>query len=385
METITVLFLLLAASYILSNMARTARLPRVMGPIAVGLICGTFFKQEFMDLSILKSFADLGLVFLIFYVGLELDIVNCLKRPGRYVFLSVFDMLVPFGVTFIVLKLIGFETFAALIIGVIMAISAEAVSVDILRELNILRSRIGETIILTATIDDVLGLLFLSGLVTYVEKGDQSLIFVVFNILIFFTLIYVVRFLIMPYILKFSTDSKSQLFIVGTLMVLLVSIVAEALGFGELLGALLAGVVIRYTYLKDRQVNSQKEITEMFEAVTFGFLAPFFFIWVGINADIGLVVNAPMLGLLLTGLAILTKLLSSLIGHFFLKGSFREGIIIGVAMINKGVVELVLAEKAREAGLIGPDVFAAIVFMALVTTIISPITFNLLLKRTNLS
>jgi len=387
MEIITVLFMLLAASYVASRLLKKINLPQVMGPISVGIITTAFFSSYVSEqqVDLLDSFARLGLIFLMFYVGLEIDLFSRLKMPKNLLILASSTIVVPFIITLAVTKLMGFDTIVSIILGVIMAITAEAVSIDILKELNILKTRLGETIVLVATMDNVIEILALSTLVTYIDKADMSFIRVIFNILIFLTLIYVVRFILVPYVLKATNEAKSQMFIVGTLMVLLVSVISDTLGFGELLGALLAGIVIRYTLLDMDEFKEQADMTELFEAVTFGFLAPFFFIMIGMNTDFGIIASAPSLGLLLTGLAVLTKLLGALIGYYITGQSFAEGMVFGTAMINKGVVELIIAHVALEGGLIGSELFSSLVFMAIMTTVVSPIVLGLLLKRINIS
>lgn len=383
LESLTILFLLLAASYLFGRFAEKVRLPKVMGPIVIGIICSIFFKEVFEQTDILKSFADLGLVFLMFFVGLELDLKNGLRRPAKIVLVSIFNIAIPFSVTFIIMKLMGFDTLVSCLLGVIMSITAEAISIEILQEFNVLKTKLAQTLILSATFDDVFGIVFLSGLVTYIEKGTNSFLLVFFNILIFFTVLYAARYLLIPYVLEFcDRDAKSQLLIAGTLMVLLVAVISEYLGLGSLLGALLAGVIVRYTFVESRQ---RKEMSEMFEAVTFGLLAPFFFIWVGFNTDFFAIIQAPAMGLMLLGLAILTKILGSLVGYYLAHGKFGEGMVLGVAMVNKGVIVLVLAEVAWSAGLIGPEMFTSIVFMAVITTIIGPIAFSSLIKRISIS
>jgi Kef-type K+ transport system membrane component KefB len=386
LETLTILFVLLATSYFLSKIVKKFKLPTVLGPIYVGLIISIFFKEYIPELSGLESFADLGLIFIMFYIGLELNFSLFFKKPGRLLSLSAFNIIIPIVVTYIVMKLIGFNSIVSIIMGLIMTVTATAISIEILKEYGLLESRFGQSIIFSATLDDIFEVIFLPILITYVDKGDLSLTVLIFNILIFFTVIYASRFLIIPYVIRFlDNDEKSQLFIIGTLMVLLVSIISEYLGFGELIGALIAGVIVKFTLLNAEEYQGKKDMTELFEAATFGFLAPFFFIWVGINTDLSHILSNPGLGIILTLLAIFTKVIGSIIGNYIGKGKFSEGLIIGVGMSNKGMVTLVGAEIARAAGLIDQELFSAIIFMIVLTTIISPLLFNKLIKKINIS
>jgi Kef-type K+ transport system membrane component KefB len=392
MQLLTTLFLLLAAAYIAGELARRMKLPRVLGPLCVGLALAIPQAQRgiFDDeaLSFLKSFADLGLMFLMFYVGLELDFGSMLKHARKGVYVSVFNIIIPFSVTFVTIKLLGFDYLVAIIAGFIVCVTAEAMSIDVLRELNMLKSKIGETIIMAATFDDLIEVLFISGLVGYiakVENPDQGVIFIIYNILVFCTVVYIARFLLLPYLLKFLDKKGSQLFIVGILMVLLITIVAEYLTFGPLIGAFLAGIVVKYTLLDAHEYREQREMKDMFEAATFGFLAPFFFIWIGLNTDLLSVLANPLLGIIFTVLAFGTKILGSVTGTLLAKGKVGEGLIIGIATTNKGIVEVVAAEIARSAGIITTEFFAAIIFMTLMTTVLSPIIFSKLVRRTSIS
>jgi Kef-type K+ transport system membrane component KefB len=388
MQLLTILFLLLAAAYIAGELARMIRLPRVLGPLCVGLALAIpqaqrgIFDAE--ALSFLSNFADLGLMFLMFYVGLEIDFRSMMRDAKRGVYVSVFNILIPFGATFIVARLLGFGNLVAIITGLIVCVTAEAMSIEILKEMNMLKSRIGETIIMAATFDDLVEVLFISGLVGYIAKvqnPDQGIIFIIFNILIFCTVVYTVGFVILPYLLKYMGNQRSQLFIVGTLMVLLTTVIADALDFGPLIGAFLAGIIVKYTLLDAHEYREQREMKDMFEAATFGFLAPFFFIWIGLNTNLLAILSNPLLGIILTVLAFGTKILGSVIGTLLSKGRAGEGVIIGIATSNKGIVEVVAAEIARSAGIITAEFFAAIIFMTIVTTVVSPILFSRLIQR----
>jgi Kef-type K+ transport system membrane component KefB len=293
-------------------------------------------------------------------------------------------------VTFGVMLLMGYSTIVAVITGLIVCVTAEAMSVEILKEYDMLKSKIGEIIILAATLDDFVEVLFISALVTYVDSAkhpEQGIMFMMFSILIFFTLIYATRFVILPGILRFlqKEQSGSQLFIIGVLMVLLVSVVAEYLNFGALIGAFLAGMVVKYTLLDAHEYKEQREMKDMFEAATFGFLAPFFFIYIGMSTDLSTVIKQPVLGLTLAALAFGTKIAGSLIGTRISGGTMLEGLTIGVATANKGIVEVVAAEIARSAGLITQEFFTAVIFMTVMTTMISPIVFSRLVKKVSTS
>jgi Kef-type K+ transport system membrane component KefB len=201
LETLTILFILLATSYILSQIVKKFRLPQVLGPIYVGLIISIFFRQYIQELSVLESFADLGLIFIMFYIGLELNLDLLFKKPGRVISLSIFNILIPISVTFVVMKyVVGLDSIVSIIIGLIMSVTATTISIEILKDSGLLESRFGQSIVFSATLDDLVEIIFLPILIAYATKGDLSFTVLIFNILIFFTVIYGTRFLIIPYV-----------------------------------------------------------------------------------------------------------------------------------------------------------------------------------------
>jgi Kef-type K+ transport system membrane component KefB len=391
METLTLILLLLAAAYVTGESCARLRLPRVLGPLFVGLVLGVSEVKSLLhgeDLSLLASFADLGLVFIMFYVGLELDFRSMFRDARSGLYVAVLNIIIPFAISAATMLALGYGVFPSVITGIIICVTAEAMSVNILKELKLLTSRIGGTIIMAATFDDLVEILFLAGLAGYIERSHGSgWLLLVFHALIFFTLIYATRFLIMPHLLRLlqRQETGSQLFITGTLMVLLVSVVSDYLEFGKLIGAFIAGILVKYTLIDAHEYREQNEMKSLFEAATFGLLAPFFFIWIGMQADITSIVQAPVLGLILTVLAFGTKILASVIGMMAAKGSAFEGLIVGVATANKGIVEVVAAQIAFSAGIISAALFSAIIFMTVLTTVLSPLILGTLTRKISIS
>lgn len=389
METLTLLLIMLASSYFLSECARKLSLPRVLGPLTVGLALG--FDSIYImflgkgDLDVLRSFSELGLAFLMFYVGLELDFRSMMRNTKQGLYVSAFNVVIPFTATFAAMMLLGYSPLVAVITGFIICVTAEAMSVDILKEANLLKSRLGQTIMIAATFDDLIEVLFIAGLVAYVDGAQnpgQGVLLIFFHVLIFLTAIYTTRIVILPWLLRFldKQQSGSRLFVVGVLMVLLVSVIANYLDFGLLIGAFMAGIIVKYTLIDAHEYHEQREMKDLFEATTFGFLAPFFFIWIGMNTDISLIFRTPVLGIILIILAFGTKIAGSVIGNWLARGTVRDGITIGVATANKGIVEVVAAEIAWSSHLITAELFSAIICMTIATSVLSPIVFRMLVR-----
>ncbi|OGM02652.1 hypothetical protein A3K72_02855, partial [Candidatus Woesearchaeota archaeon RBG_13_36_6] len=277
------------------------------------------------------------------------------------------------------MRLLGFDNLTAIIVGACLSVTAEAVSIDILEELNILKTRLGEIIVAAGTLDDIVEVLLVSLLVTFIhsiKNPGLGVFVIILDIIIFFILVYFAGYFLIPFVLKFISKKRQKidLFVFSLILSLFMATASEYLGIGSLLGALLAGMTMRYSLVKSKRgIIEEKQITEIIEITTFGFMAPFFFIWIGMQSDFTFLLTNPLLGIVIALAAFGGKLFGSIIGNWIGKGSFIEGITIGWGMNTRGEIELIAAELARQSSLISNEVFSALVFMAFATTIISPI------------
>src|SRR3989338_2084976 len=159
-----VILVSLGFAYFLSEIVKKLGLPRVVGQISAGLILGIPLVKGYLftgdHLDILSFLANLGIVLLFYYVGLESNFNILTKNLKLSLMISLFNTLIPLILGFILMKfLFGFSLVVSLIVGVSLAVSAQSVSLDILEELNLLKSRIGRLIISAGAIDDVFELI----------------------------------------------------------------------------------------------------------------------------------------------------------------------------------------------------------------------------------
>lgn len=408
MNVVLAMFLLLACSYLMSMGLKRFGLPKILGPVIVGLVFGlSFFKGMFPQnvMTLIDSFRDLALIFIMFFVGLKIDLKEFKKSSRKSVTIASISVLVTLAFGFfstLLLYNLGFLEgvvpndvniyFIAFFVGICISLTAEAVAIQVLEELNLLKTVIGETIIEAAIIDDLIGILLVAGLVAITPgaNGDMSVttsIMVKFlEIIAFCLVVYVTARYVMPIIMKVTEREKSRVdfFAVSIIVTLFLALFTEYLDLGgSILGALFSGIIIRSTLLKgDRyEQREEKDITSVIEITTFGLLAPFFFIWVGLNIDVETLIVYPLFTIILIIVALSGKLIGSIIGSKINKGTIYEGIIIGWGMNARFDVELLIATIVLGHSLINQSLFSTIVFVSLVTTLISTIVFKLLVKK----
>lgn len=400
MEFIPVLFICLSVTYLISWGFRRIGLPHILGHLTTGLIISIPFISDkiFVNsntMEIFTSIANLGLIFLLFFIGLKINVSNLVKFSKRSMNISFLSALVPFALGFICAQLLGMDFFGSLILGASLSVTAEAVSGAILEELNMINTRIGLIIIEAGIIDDIFEILTLAAIGTIIQSQDSigdvansgfiSFGNVFLDVMIFIGLIYIVRFVFIPITFKLlgKEPTHSDLFTASFIVVLFMAAISSYLSLGTVIGALIAGIIVKQTLLRENKIKEEVEITDIVETITFGFLEPIFFIWIAYTADIFTLIKTPSylyMALFITAVATGGKLIGSVIGNVLDGGSVREGILIGWGMNARGAVELIAIKMSLDHKLIEPVIFSSIVFMTFVTTIVSPIIFKMLAK-----
>ena len=383
----------LVLAYLLSEIFRHFNIPRVIGQILAGIILGIpILKSYFFNEEITSAFlfiSNIGIILLFFFIGLEISFRDFRKNFKESSLIAIFNTSIPLVVGFLVGKyLFEFDNIASLIIGISVSVSSQAISLDILEEVKLLKSKIGNLIIASGTVDDVFELLLISFLLIIFHSaalGQLSFQKLIFDISVFLLIVIFSRITLIPFALKMFQREKSQatLFMGALIIVLLMAYLSELFGIGSLIGALIAGMLVRQTLLTgaDRKPWKKHEISHSIYTISFGFLIPIFFVNVGLNTDINAIPSNLFLVAVLILVDIFGTLLGTIIGVLLSKGTLMEGLVVGFGVLPKGDTELVIATLALNAGLINTGIFTAIITVAMVSTFLAPIIFRILIKR----
>ena len=392
-NALLVTLIALVLAYVLSEVMRHLRLPGVVGQISAGIILGIPFIREYIlneeVISIFNYIANIGIILMFFFVGLEISFAAFRRNLKESVYVSFFNTIIPLAIGFVVMKyLFSFDTLTSLIIGIALAVSAQAISLDILQEMKLIKSRVGTIIMESGTVDDVFELLLISVLLIAFHATTfqgLNLINLLIDIVIFAVIVIVFKSILIPYTLKMceADKSRSNLFMGALMVVLLMAYLSEVFGIGSLIGALVAGILMRQTFLssQDRKPWRKTELSHSVHAISFGFLIPLFFVNVGLQADLSALSSNLWLVLVLILIDLLGTVFGSVIGVLLSGGTLREGFIVGWGVSPKGDTELVIASLALNKGLISVDIYTAIITVALITTFVAPIVFKFLVKR----
>ena len=372
------------------------RQPRVMGEVLAGIILGpTVFGLLFPDLQralfppdvipLIGVVANLGLIFYMFLVGLELDLSQLRGRIAQTTAISNTGVLIPMlagiAVALPTYELVGppskggFTAFA-LFMGVSMSITAFPVLARILVERRMLRGPVGALALASAAIDDV-SAWFLIALATAVATSGGGFD-VVETIVLAGIFCVVMGFLVRPLIGRVSRayDEAGRVPVTWITaifaMVLLAAFTTEEIGIALIFGAFIAGTVM------PRHAGLTEDVTHRMEDFVVLLLLPLFFAYTGLKTNVLLLdrIELVVLTLVLLVVAIACKFGGSLLAARVTGLGWRESSVIGALMNTRGLTELIVLNLALEKGVISEALFAALVLMALVTTFMAGPVLN---------
>ncbi|MBW2971067.1 cation:proton antiporter, partial [Candidatus Woesearchaeota archaeon] len=236
MNTLTVITLCLCVSFVFSELFFRIKYPRVIGQIIAGLVLGLpFFRslisQEFMiDIQFL---ADLGIIFLLLLVGLEINIDKFKRSEKDTIIIALSTVLVPFVLGFIFMKAMGYSYVIALIVGACFSLTAEGTTLKILLDLGALNTKIGLIILGAGLLDDIFEVIFLSAVLVMAHESIIDLVWLPLKITVFVIFV-VVCYKVFPILLKHVQKEKSKITIFSFILLfaLIVAIISDSLELG---------------------------------------------------------------------------------------------------------------------------------------------------------
>lgn len=389
MEHLIIIFTIcLGLSVILSEICYRVRYPRIIGPIITGIILGIgpigdYIRRAESQISFLS---ELSIIFLLFLAGLEINISKFKKASRDATLIAFFSAVLPFIMGFFSVMIMynlgilaGSDQYlVATIVGACLALTAEGTSLAMLIEMNALNTRIGTIILGAGIMDDIFEVFFISAFLIFVNE-TSNLLFLPISIFVFVIVILLIWKLV-PWLIKFIQKEDSRISTVSTFIVITFSMasLASLFGFSPLIGAFIGGIIIQ---LSTANREEERMNIEELKVLTFSLIVPFFFINIGLHFDFTSVLAHPILTLIVLTVAVVSKICGALIVTPFTSLSLRQTHLIGWAMNARGAMELVILELARMNGLIGLNIYSAIVMMTIITTLIFPVIFKTIVTK----
>jgi Kef-type K+ transport system membrane component KefB len=368
-DILVALFVVLLAAKIGDEIFKRIGQPALVGEILAGIAIGPSALALVEPSETLEVFAELGVVFLLFWVGLETRLSEMRDVGGTALRVGVLGVAVPFAAGYAAGVVTDQSGETSVFLGAALVATSVGITSAVLIELGALGTRAARTILGAAVIDDILAMVLLAVAVGVAEQGgvDLTSILVVIGIASAFVLFValggtrlVARW---PDVFHAPRFSESPL-MPAVILCLGLAAFAAQIGLAAIIGAFLAGLVVAET--KDRH-DFEEEVAPLY-----AFFPPFFFAFIGIEVDLGAFADVEVIGALLglTALAFVTKFGAAWIAARPMGAVDAK--IVGLGMVPRGEVGIIVAGIGATTGVLADDLFAVIVGMSILTTLMIP-------------
>ncbi|MCY3917527.1 MAG: cation:proton antiporter [Chloroflexi bacterium] len=382
---------ILLASRAGGAIARLLNQPRVLGQLIVGLILGPTVLDmlhwgilQGVDLQgTIKEFAELGVLLLMFNIGLEVHLSELAKVGKVAVFAGVLGVVVPIALTAVVLLPAGYDMIPAFFAGVTLAATSVSISAQVLLELGYLHTKEGNALLATALIDDVLAILAVSLTLVLAGAGNaqgnaefSQLLVIILQMAGYILVAFLLAWYALPRIMQWiqRRPQLSQAYgipIFALVSALLFGWSAEYFGgVAAITGAFIAGVG-----LSKLAPAMKHDIEQTMSHLAYVFLVPIFFVDVGLETDLSAFpLDALPFMLILLLMAVISKVFGAGFGARVGGFNLRESLRVGVCMVSRGEVGLIIISIGLTSGILdgGSELYASLFMVILLTTVLTP-------------
>ena len=374
-ELIVILLAAKAAGYLSMRLGQ----PSVLGELLVGVllgpslvnILGLSFVHSTTLGDIVSDLSEFGVILLMFIAGLDLHLGELASHRKVSLLASTGGLLLSIGLGWGAGRLFGMSNTAALLLGLALGATSVSISARTLMEMEMLRSRVGLSLLGAAVADDILSILAFS-IFLAVRSGDggaASLAWLTVRMFLFLAGATAFGLWVLPWLVRGVARLRiSQGVLAFAIVVTLAyGLAAELVGnMAAIIGAFLAGLMFARTPEKG-------QIDQGMTALAYGLFVPVFFVNIGLSVDLRILKSGTLWLLLVVTLAAIAGKLFGAAGGARLGGlPFNESFQLGAGMVARGEVTLIIASLGNRSGLISGEAFSAIVAVVLLSTLVTP-------------
>ncbi len=342
----------------------------VLGELLAGVIIGPGVLGLVHESEVLHALAELGVLILLFEVGLESDVHDLLRAGLQATLVALVGVVMPFAAGYGVMHGLGYPALVAVFVGATFTATSVGITARVLADLGRLRDAAAKVVLGAAVVDDILGLMILAVVTGVVQTGGVSLGSVValsMKAVVFLVLALLVGMRLAPALIGLIGGLKARgtLIVYSVIFAVALAVVADLIGLATIIGAFAAGLVLATT---ERRAHIEVRIKPVADL-----LVPVFFVTVGMKVQPALLnpfAENAQLGIagLLTVVAVISKLVAGLV-------VYQPGVRrwpVGVGMVPRGEVGLIFAGAGLAAGVIAEDLYSALVVVVMLTTFVAP-------------
>ncbi len=374
------LVIILAMAKVAGALAQRVGQPAVLGELIGGILIGPsvlgWIDPHFETLQLLS---ELGVLILLFAIGLETDLSQLVKVGGTSMTVAVVGVALPFALGYLACRLLGLSDRVAIMAAATLTATSVGITARVLSDLGRLRDTEGQIILGAAVIDDILGLLILTVVTAQGHTRDLSasrIIGTTAGAIGFLLAALLVGKLVIPVVFRLSR--RIELPGTPTVLALIVAFgmawLAERCGSAMILGAFAAGLLVVAT---PQAHEIERGITALGH-----FFVPLFFVMIGASVEMSALDPsrpssrfALLIGVVLIAVGIVGKLVAGY-APFWFRG---KKMVVGIGMVPRGEVGLIFARIGLDSGLFDPGLFGAVTLMVIVTTLVAPLGLKWLL------
>jgi Kef-type K+ transport system membrane component KefB len=389
---IKLLLILLSAKFFAELFAHL-RVPPVLGEVVAGIVIGPSLFGFIEPDATLHLLAEIGILLLLFQVGLETDVGRMIKVGVQSLLVAATGVILPAIAGFYV-AYGGFDLplIPSLFVGGTVVATSIGITVRVLADLKRQTTVISQIVLGAAVLDDIVGVVILAVLYDYSVKGAVSFADTA-RILVFITVFLltapVIAKLFVPMMAKLSATSKTKGMIPTLIisMILGLAVISHKVGAPEILGSFAAGVALARRFFLPLGATIEHYSRGLAEKIEQGMtpiidlFVPVFFVMVGASLNLRVIdiASGPFWWFAgsLSAVAVITKLASGV----WVKGGWDCKLSTGMAMVPRGEVGLIFAEVGKKNGIFDDSVYAVVVFVVAVTTLLAPLLLKPLMKN----
>jgi len=367
-------------------------IPSVLGEIFVGVLLGQSVFGIIPLSDVMRLLAELGIILLLFHIGLEADLKRLKEVGFSALAVAATGALAPMATGFLISYYVfNFPLITSLFIGGTLTATSIGITVRVLEDLGKMKERFAQIVLGAAVLDDIFGVVVLSALFEFsktLEINVNATFVLIVYIGTFFLFAPIIGKIFAYFVSTLSKRLNTLDFVppVVVAIILLFAFAAHEIGSPEILGAFTAGIAFsrRFTIPFAAAFQADKAIINKIEESLnplIWLFTPIFFVYVGLQIKLKAIDFSSWhfwgLSAVLFVVALTTKLLAGL----FLKGTRKEKLSVGFSMLPRGEVGLIFAEFGRISGIYDSTLYAVLIFVVALTTLIAPLVLKNILEK----
>lgn len=368
-EILLSLVIMFAVAKLLAEVFERLRQPAVVGEILAGILIGPSLLGWVKPTEIISVLAEIGVIFLLFAVGLETK-PQAIFKVGKKAFLvAVLGAAVPFAAGYFLAICWGGSFVESMFVGAALVATSVGITARVLGNMGLLDAPTARIILAAAVIDDILGLLVLTA-VSGMGQGHVDLLDIAKKTALAVLFTALIAAVVAPVVTRYGSKLErlrigEPFYIVGLILCLGLSYAALYIGVAAIIGAFLAGMALAEATEDNHAMRRQT-------SGVMEFMVPFFLVNIGMQLNLSIFkdMNVVMLAVIVTFVAVVTKFIGAVAGAWGI--GLRRTVQVGVGMIPRGEVGIVVAQIGLGLGAIGEHFFGAVLTMAVATTLIAP-------------